>query len=324
MVAGLEEREERCRLRGDPAGERHPSDSAFEVRHALLEDGDGRVHDPGVRVPVLLKVEVGRSRLGVLEHVAGRLEDRHRAGAGVGVGPLPGVELARLESELARLLGAVALAGHASSLRKRRMIGVCCASSSRKQSWPYGASITCSSTGLPSARSASSMSRDPDGGYSQSELNEISSVPRPDAFQRAGERAVAVFPREIEVGQRPRRVEVGVGVEALDERVRLVAEIALDLELGLGDRVADVVGELQSPAELVVERRGREVRDVADHPCHAHAGVRDVVDRRSGRPCHAGSRMIASRAIAFHATPWGCSACVLAIATTASTWSGIP
>ena len=29
----------------------------------------------------------------------------------------------------------------------------------------------------------------------------------------------------------------------------------------------------------------------------------------------AGSRMIASRAIAFHATPWGCSACVLAIAT---------
>ena len=34
--------------------------------------------------------------------------------------------------------------------------------------------------------------------------------------------------------------------------------------------------------------------------------------------------MIASRAIAFHATPCGCSACVLAIATTASTWSGIP
>ena len=32
--------------------------------------------------------------------------------------------------------------------------------------------------------------------------------------------------------------------------------------------------------------------------------------------------MIASRAIAFQATPCGCRACVLAIATTASTWSG--
>ena len=56
------------------------------------------------------------------------------------------------------------------------MIGVCRASSSRKQSWPYGASITWSSTGLPSARSASSISCDPDGGYSQSELKAISSV----------------------------------------------------------------------------------------------------------------------------------------------------
>ena len=77
---------------------------------------------------------------------------------------LPGVELARLESERARLLGPVALVGHGCLWRKRRIIGVCCASSSRKQSWPYGASITWSSTGLPSPRSASSMSRAPDGG----------------------------------------------------------------------------------------------------------------------------------------------------------------
>ena len=66
------------------------------------------------------------------------------------------------------------------------------------------------------------------------------------------ERAAAVLPREIEVGQRPRRVEVGVGVEALDEAVRLMAQVALDLELGIGERVADVVRELQPPAELVV------------------------------------------------------------------------
>ena len=32
--------------------------------------------------------------------------------------------------------------------------------------------------------------------------------------------------------------------------------------------------------------------------------------------------MIASRAIAFQARPCGCRACVLAMATTASTWSG--
>ena len=56
------------------------------------------------------------------------------------------------------------------------MIGVCRASSSRKQSWPYGASITWNSTGLPRASSASSISCDADGGYSQSELNAISSV----------------------------------------------------------------------------------------------------------------------------------------------------
>ena len=56
------------------------------------------------------------------------------------------------------------------------MMGVCRASSSRKQSWPYGASITWSSTGLPSPRSASSISCDAAGGYSQSELNAISSV----------------------------------------------------------------------------------------------------------------------------------------------------
>ena len=56
------------------------------------------------------------------------------------------------------------------------MMGVCRASSSRKQSWPYGASITWNSTGLPRARSASAISPDADGGYSQSELNAISSV----------------------------------------------------------------------------------------------------------------------------------------------------
>ena len=169
------------------------------------------------------------------------------------------------------------------------MIGVCRASSSRKQSWPYGASITWSSTGLPSARSASSISRDADGGYSQSELNAISSVRAETPSSARVERAAAVLPREVEIGQRARRVEVGVGVEPPDERVGLVAQVALDLELRLGDRVADVVGELQPPAELVVERRRGQVRDVADHPRDAHAGDRARGPcRSSGRPATPG------------------------------------
>ena len=75
-------------------------------------------------------------------------------------------------------------------------------------------------------------------------------------------------------GQCPRRVEIRVGVEALDERIGLVPQVALDLELGLGQQVADVVGKLQPTAELVVQGRGGEVRDVSDHARHAHAGRR--------------------------------------------------
>ena len=113
--------------------------------------------------------------------------------------------------------------------------------------------------------------------------------PRRDALERPRERPAAVLPGEVEVGQRARRVEVGVGVEALDERVGLVAQVALDLELRLGDRVADVVGELQPPAELVVQRRRGQVGDVADHPGHAHAGVGRVARcRSSGRPARPG------------------------------------
>ena len=83
--------------------------------------------------------------------------------------------------------------------------------------------------------------------------------------------AAPVLPREVEVGQRPGRVEIGVGVEALHEGIRLVTQIALDLELGLGEQVANVVGELQAPPELVVERRGGEIGDVSDHAGDAHS-----------------------------------------------------
>ena len=274
MVAGLEQREQGGRLGGDAAGERDAAGAALEVGHPFLEHRGRRVHDARVGVAVLLEVEVRRRRLRVLEHVAGRLEDRHRAGAGVGVGPLPGVQLPGLEAEVVVVVHA--RVGHGDSLpaaRNSRTSGICRASSSRKQSWPYGASITCSSTGLPRARSAVSISCDADGRVEPVGAERDQQGPRRDAGQRRLQRTVAVLAGEVEVRQRARGVEVGVGVEALDERVGLVAQVALDLELRLGDRVADVVGELQPPGELVVQRHGRQVRHVADHPGHAHAGV---------------------------------------------------
>ena len=100
----------------------------------------------------------------------------------------------------------------------------------------------------------------------------MSSVRADTVAERVLQLAAAVLPRQIEVRQRARRVEIGVRVEALDERVGLVAQVAFDLELGLRQRVADVVGVLQAPAELAADRDRGEVRDVADHPRHAHAG----------------------------------------------------
>ncbi len=82
-----------------------------------------------------------------------------------------------------------------------------------------------------------------------------------------------MLPGQVEVGQRAGDVEVAVGVEPLHERVGLVTQVALDLELRLDDRVADVVGELEPPPELVGQRRAGEIGHVADHAGHAHAGV---------------------------------------------------
>ena len=103
---------------------------------ALLERRRRRVHDARVGVAVLLQVEVGRRRLRVLEDVAGRLEDRHGARAGVRVGPLAGVDGARVEAEGAGLQLFVSHALHTHSSRNAAMSGVWRASSSRNESWP--------------------------------------------------------------------------------------------------------------------------------------------------------------------------------------------
>ena len=91
--------------------------------------------------------------------------------------------------------------------------------------------------------------------------------------KRVDEASLSVLSRQIEVGQRPRRIEVGVRIEALHERLGLMPKVVFDLEFRLAQRVADVVSELQPPAELVAQRPGRQIRDVADHPRDAHARV---------------------------------------------------
>jgi hypothetical protein len=115
VVARLEEREQCRGLRCDAACERHRPTAPFEVRHAFLEHRDCGIHDARVGVPVLLQVEVRGRRFRVLEHVAGRLVDRHRARAGVGVRPLSGVHLARVEPERAGLFGAASIFHRANS-----------------------------------------------------------------------------------------------------------------------------------------------------------------------------------------------------------------
>ena len=69
--------------------------------------------------------------------------------------------------------------------------------------------------------------------------------------------------REVEIVHRPGDVEVGIGVEAVDEDRALVAQVALYLEVGVeapGEAVA-----LQLAAELALQRRLGEVSDVGRH-----------------------------------------------------------
>jgi len=103
VIAWLEHREERRRLRGDAARKRDGAASPFEVGDALFEDRHRRVHDARIGVAVFLQIEVRRRRLGILEHVTGGLKNRYGARTGVRIRTLSGVHLSRLKSELAGL-----------------------------------------------------------------------------------------------------------------------------------------------------------------------------------------------------------------------------
>ena len=77
---------------------------------------------------------------------------------------------------------------------------------------------------------------------------------------------------QVEIVHRPGDVEVGVGIEAVDEGGALVAQIALDLEVGV-EAVGDAGAVLQVAAELAVQRRLRQIGDVRGHARHGEAAA---------------------------------------------------
>ena len=63
----------------------------------------------------------------------------------------------------------------------------------------------------------------------------------------------AMLGGQIEIIHRPRDVEVAVGIKAFDEAAALVAQIALDLEIGI-EPERHLTAILQSTAKLAVQR----------------------------------------------------------------------
>ena len=106
-------------------------------------------------------------------------------------------------------------------------------SSSRKASWPLSVSI---STKLTLARGGVQRVHDARGSRRSGTASRVVKETTQKRARRAGEgvgQHAAVLGGEVEIVHRPGDVEVGVGVEAVDEADALVAQIALDLEVGV-------------------------------------------------------------------------------------------
>src|SRR5882724_9522757 len=71
-----------------------------------------------------------------------------------------------------------------------------------------------------------------------------------DAAERLCQDA-AMVGGNIEIIHRPRQIEIGVGIEALDERRTLIAQIALDLEIGV-ERKRRQLAVLHPPSKLAM------------------------------------------------------------------------
>src|SRR5262249_29507680 len=95
---------------------------------------------------------------------------------------------------------------------------------------------------------------------------------RMSALERARQRP-SVLDRKIEVIHRSGDIEIRVRVEAVDKSAALVAQIALDLEIGV-EAVSDGVAILQIAPKLAVKRGLRKIGDVGGHAGHRQAANR--------------------------------------------------
>jgi hypothetical protein len=96
LVSGLEQGEQRERLRRLPTGHCQSRDAALERRDALLEHVVGGVHDAAVDVAELLQGEKGGRMVRIAEAVTGGLVDGDCPRAGGGVELEAGVQGQRL------------------------------------------------------------------------------------------------------------------------------------------------------------------------------------------------------------------------------------
>ena len=182
-------------------------------------------------------------------------------------------------------------------------------------------SISTKPTWAPPAFSALTMARESLVGNSQSDVNEITQKPRRRMAERLGQHPVVVG-REVEIIHRPRHVEVGIRIEPLDERHALMAQIALDLEIGVegeGRRLAI----LEGAAELTVQRALGQVGDVRAHPGDGRAPFAAArPPPGSGPGASQGSAITACRPTSWKAMFWAEWRAPVAIGIAANTRSG--
>jgi hypothetical protein len=78
---------------------------------------------------------------------------------------------------------------------------------------------------------------------------------------------------DVEIVHRPRQIEIGVGVEALDKGRALVTQIAFDLEIRVEGKRRQLA-ILHAAAELAMQRGVREIGDVRGHARHREPAAR--------------------------------------------------
>ena len=107
--------------------------------------------------------------------------------------------------------------------------------------------------------------------------------PRLDAAKRLRQHA-AMVGGDVEIVHRARQIEIAVGIEALDERRALIAQIALDLEIGV-ERECRQLAILHPPAELAMQRGVRKIGDVRRPSAPPQARDADGCPARNSGRC---------------------------------------